>query len=193
MKKTLNIFSFELSKPNRGFSLVEIVIAVFAVTIMAMPIIWLVSSSRTDTSKAINYLRAMEIALETLEWVRTLPGQPAKIEEVIKNESRSLLDSNGKEMIAYSTGTNAKWPGQLAEKLVYSDQYKAAYFFREIKIENSLEAQPHEGKTAHSPYLKRVTVTVWWNEAKVPSTPSQPERSRKIVLAMLLLDGSRCY
>jgi hypothetical protein len=173
--------------------LAEIIIVVFAVTVLAMPIIWLMSSSRTETSKAINYLRAMEIALETLEWVRTLPGQPAKFEDILKNESRSLLDSNGKEMIAYDTAANEKWPGQLADKLVYPDQYKAAYFFREVKIENSLESQPQEGKTAHSPYLKRVTVTVWWNEAKVPARLNQPDRSRKIVLATLLLDGSRCY
>lgn len=179
--------SFRRARSGEGFSFAEVLVTVFAVSVMSIPITLLLSSSRADTSKAINYLRALEIGYETIEWVQTLPFHSSSFKEFTAKESRSLNDQGTGGMVFYNTGDNPKWNSALTKKITYPEQYKIPYFFREIKIDDvapSLE---------YGVYLKQVTVTVWWNEAQIPQKLDKPERMRKITLSTLLLDNSRGY
>jgi hypothetical protein len=177
----------------RGFSLVEIIMAVVAVTVMGVPIMWLLSSTRVETSRAINYLRALEIGYESIEWVQALAVDSPDFGTFSQDESRSLSGAKLGELVAYDVGQNPKWQAMMAKSLSYPEQYYSPYFFREIKIEDAVSPQEKTPKYSHAPFLKRVVVTVSWNEGKVPAKIDRPDRMRKIVLATLIFDDSQGY
>jgi hypothetical protein len=179
--------------PGRGFSFVEILMAVVAVTVMGVPIMWLLSSSRVETSRAINYLRALEIGYETIEWIQTLSVHSPDFGTFPQSESRSLSGGSLGEMVAYDVGQNPKWQAMMAKTISYPEQYYPPYFYREIQIEDAVSLQEKNANNTHASFLKRVVVTVSWNEGKVPVKIDRPERMRKIVLATLILDDSRGY
>lgn len=179
--------------PRRGFSFVEILMAVVVVTIMGIPVMWLLSSSRAETSRAINYLRALEIGHETIEWVQNLSVRSPDFGSFPQNESRSLSGSSPGEMVTYDLGQNPKWQARMAKSLSYPKQYYPPYFFREIQIEDAVSPLDKNANSTHASFLKRVVVTVSWNEGKVPLKIDRPDRMRKIVLTTLILDDSRGY
>ena len=167
--------------------------AVVVVTVMGVPIMWLLSSSRAETSRAINYLRALEIGYETIEWAQTLSVHSPDFESFSQSESRSLSGGSLGEMVTYKVGQNPKWQAMMAKNLSYPEQYYPPYFFREIQIEDAGSPQDKNANNTHASFLKRVVVTVSWNEGKVPLKIDRPDRMRKIVLTTLILDDSRGY
>ncbi|MFZ2957605.1 MAG: type II secretion system protein [Candidatus Ozemobacteraceae bacterium] len=172
-------------KRRRGFGFVEIVIAAVVMGFCAVPILWLVSSSRVETSKAINYLRALELANETIEWASVIPFEDPSgndLRRLMTGYSESLFNNRG-----LRTGSNPAWTQlPLANDPTYSNQYDTAFFYREVKVIDL----PQPGLKG---YVKKVTVTISWNEGKVPDNPSAtpPKRMRKIELSCLLFNDHK--
>jgi len=174
-------------KKSRGISLVEVLIAVLIVAVSSIPVIYMVTSSRTDTSKAINYLRAVELANEVIEW-----AQAVKFEDLDEGKFsafvQTLVDDSSGELKPVPVGVappeNANWAsGLAAENLMYSEQYCVAYFFREVEFEDI------PGSTnLNDGMLKKMTVRVKWNEAAVPSSVHNSDRDRQVELSVLLIN-----
>lgn len=171
-----------------GIGFVEIVIAVLVVTASAIPVIYMVTSSRTDTTKAINYLRAMELANEVIEWASATEFSqldPARF----SGFTRSLveLDSGGLRSgaVGVAVPEHPVWKNDnlMASGLNYSEQYLNAYFFREVRIENVNESY------LKPDLLKKLVVTVKWSEANPPANPNSDEdRNRQVELSVLILN-----
>ncbi len=172
---------------RRGWGIIEAVLAITAGAVLSIPLLWLYISTRSDTCKAINYLRALEIAQETTEWIQSTPLTQKTIETLTKM-SGSLVDPGTGNSALYPTSTNPKWAGDLSSKVDYPDQYKGMYFFRHIDI------VPVTGTgVPHGEYLYQVTVTVLWNENQPPAHLTDPVRAKKVVLSTLVGDERRGY
>lgn len=173
-----------------GLGFVEIVIAVLVISACAVPVVYMVTSSRTDTTKAINYLRAVELANEVIEW--------ASIAEFSKLDAStfsaftgSLVEESAGNVLpvslAVASPDNPVWKADnlMAGNLSYSEQYGHAYFFREVEITDVTDSylQPD--------LLKKVTVRVKWSEAHRPANINLPDdRSRQVELSVLLLNDN---
>lgn len=178
----------KIAKAGLGF--VEIVIAVLVISACAVPVVYMVTSSRTDTTKAINYLRAVELANEVIEWASV--AEFSKLDAItFAALTRSLVDeTSGNDLpvsLAVVAPNNQVWKADnlMAGNLTYSEQYGHAYFFREVEITdiNDSYLQPD--------LLKKVTVRVKWSEAHRPVNISLPgDRSRQVELSVLLLNDN---
>lgn len=179
--------------PCRGLSFPEVVVAVFVLGVCMAPLLWVLNSSRTDTAKAINYLRAVELANEAIEWATVapffLPGFTNSNVEQIQGSLVAVMGSKFEPAsIDVVSSSNPDWTASnlLADKLSYSEQYNSAYFYRSVKV-TDITAGITKG------YLRKVTVTVEWSEGKTPANPDQPgqDRNKKIVLNTLILDDKK--
>jgi len=171
-----------------GIGFVEIIIAVLVVTASAIPVIYMVTSSRTDTTRAINYLRAMELANEVIEWASV-----ARFSQLDSGSfsafTGSLVEYDSGNLrpvkVAVSSTENPVWKNDnlMADSLDYSEQYGNAYFFREVRIEDVNESY------IKPELLKKMVVTVKWSEAKTPANLNLAEdRSRQVELSVLILN-----
>jgi len=174
-----------------GISLAEVVVAVLVVGLSVVPLLWVLSSSKTDTSKAINYLRAMELANEALEWANVaLSSKKDFNNSDLSGVGGALIVSAGSTFVPASidvatlSKSNPEWVADnlLEKTLTYSEQYNSAFFYRTI------EAIDIPGGFTQG-YLKRVNVTVEWAEGRRPARPDLPGegRTKKIVLSALVL------
>jgi hypothetical protein len=181
--------------PNkkRALGLTEIIIALAIVVAAGIPILRMVTKSRTETSSSVNYLRAMELADEAIEWASV-----SKFKDVdnLKSLSGTIIEVNGSniEPVSINTSevTNEHWKGsEIFEKdLKYSDQYSRAYFYREISVEpitsknNDFEAN----------LLKKVNVTVRWCEGYMPKNINlASDRNREIQLSILVINDDNLF
>ena len=162
---------------SRGFSLVEVLVAIVVAAVLSVPILILTTSSRTETCKAINYLRALEIAHETVEWISATPLTAKAIEELKACEG---------SLQSYPTGANPLWPS--LKDITYPGQYSPAFFFRKIEIE-----PVSDSAVDYRDYLHKVVVTVLWSEGKTPVNSADADREKKIVLTTLVFDEGRGY
>ncbi len=178
-------------KNKRAIGLIEIVIAVIIVVGAGIPILKMVTSSRTETSSSVNYLRAVELADEVLEW-----ASASKFSEVDKlaNLSGSIIDDSTSSLstikINSTNAENVLWSGSeiFSNDLKYSEQYTPAFFYREIEVE------PVEGSYFAENLIKRVTVTVMWSEGYKPSNLNIPsDRNRQVMLSMLVINDENLY
>jgi type II secretory pathway pseudopilin PulG len=175
-----------LSKAVAGFSFVETVVAVGVSIIFFSGLIYFASTTRVETAKAGNYLRALQIAQETMELVQSAP-----LAEVMQNRIQifegSLIDPQTGQSIEIPINKDAAWQPSTKS---YPEQYNNCFFYRKISV-----SQPAE--TAQSRFLKTITVEVFWNEGKTPdkieSLGSEPERMRKISLSTMLFDEKEPY
>ncbi len=175
-------------KKRAGFSFVEILTGVLVFAGLSLPIIWVMTSTRTDTSKAINYLRALELAQETLEWIYLTPVD-SEFEKKVSSLNGSLLknEGGGYTPSPVDVSKNPFYSGRLLNSLSYPVQYSNAYFLRTVDV-SPVTTGPNAKR------LKRVTVSIRWNEGKVPANlevaGSQAEgaRMRKVVLSVLVMD-----
>lgn len=180
--------SLSLRKSRIGLSLVEVLIAVLVVAACAVPVVYMVTSARTDTSKAINYLRAMELANEAIEWASV--ARFSKVDSsVFSGLAGPITEADGSGLkpanIAVAAPANQVWSADdlTASALQYSEQYNNAFFFREIEIKDVSSPLVSPG------LLKKVTVTVKWSEGYRPANPNLPgDRSRQVQLAVLILN-----
>ncbi len=173
---------------NKGISFIEVLIAIAVVSACAVPIVYMVTSTRTDTSRAINYLRAMELANEAIEWASVVPYSKVT-PEIFSAFSEPISIDDGSNMkpasIAVGNPKNTVWSGDglTADSIAYSEQYNNAFFFREIKIEDVTDSY------VHADLLKKVTVTVKWSEGYRPANPNvSDDRSRQVQLSVLILN-----
>ncbi len=173
--------------PQRGFSLVEVVVA-FAISLVCFGgLIYFATSTRTETSKAENYLRALQIAQETIELIQSTPAEeltPAKLQMF----EGSLVNPASGKSVTLPVHPSAAW--QPTDK-TYPDQYTKAYFYRKIKL------KPVESGIPNSRFLKQVTVEVFWNEGKTPdkieAIGGDPDRMRKLSLPAVIFDEREPY
>jgi hypothetical protein len=148
----------------------------------------MVTSSRTDTSKAINYLRAMELANEVVEWASV--ARFADVDDSTFSALAGPITFDDGSMlktvdIAVGAPENDLWSsdGFTADSLAYSEQYNNAFFYREIQIEELEDSIVNEG------LLKKVTVTVKWNEGQRPANINVSDnRNRQVQLSVLILN-----
>lgn len=179
-------------RKRNGFGFVEVIIATLIAAVCSIPIIMMVSSSRSDTSRAINYLRAMELANEALEWAM-IATDAANLDMNLRSCGGSLLvdtgvGAPGPARVDATGPRNAKWDadGIISRDIGYSEQYNNAYFMRNISVAPVVSGLG----TGH---LSEVTVEVKWNEGRAPANMMDPagDRMRKIVLTTLVVHDGR--
>lgn len=173
---------------RHGIGFVEVVIAVLVVAVSAIPVIQMVTASRKDTTSAINYLRAVELANELVEWASV-----ARFSELDAGSfsafTRSLCEYDSDKLkpgaVHVVAPENPVWKNDMlmADALQYSEQYGNAYFFREVRFEDVNESY------LKPKLLKKMVVTVKWNEGKVPANINVGEdRNRQVELSVLILN-----
>ncbi len=180
---------------TKGFSFAEIMVAVAVLSVCIFPIFYLTNSSRTETTRAINYLRAVELANEVLEWCTI-----AKYEEITEMNMAAFTgsmtemtgDSIQTVILPTTAAENEIWKNDalVVDSLFYSEQYAHLYFYREVEV------QELTGLAGIDPSLiKKVSVTVSWSEASQPSNINNPkDRNRKLKVSMLIgNNGSLTY
>lgn len=154
-----------------GFGLIEVLIAMSVILFGIIPLLWLMTTTRVDTGKSINYLRGLELAHEGLEWAQTVPFD--SLEQLCQSDGTGSLFRG---VIKFHPGSRFK--GALANTIQYPAQYDTAYFYRTITC------CPVDEDSAG--FLKKVTVIVGWNEAKVPENLHCPDRMRMVKLSGLI-------
>lgn len=175
-----------LVKTNRGMSFIEVLLATVIASLLFSSIIWFVSSTRVATDKSTNYLRALQLAQETIDWVHALEFSDISEDKLSLLEG-SLVDSQTGHSVVFCRSTVD------GKELVmaYPDDYCKAYFYRKIVLEKQSDVKPF-GRL-----LKKVSVHVYWNEGQIPaqldSLSGEPDRMRKIMLSTLLFDEGGYY
>ncbi len=164
-----------------GFGLFEIVVAITVGVIAAVPLLWMVSSTRMETTKAINYLRALELANEVIDLANVVPFDKIEGATGVYN---GILNSAGIPVKQLPNGH--EWTTFVSDQnILYPDQYGIAYFYRDIKVEPITTRD-------YKRFLKKVKVSVEWNEARIPPNPNdnqgQNARMRKIILETLVFN-----
>lgn len=204
----------KLSHKNnkRALGLLEIVIAVAIVVATGFPILRMLTKSRTDTASSINYLRAVELADEALEWASAANlfdkdenGENSPSELNLIGLSGPIMEYDGSTIKPSKICTTKieynRWKNSQIFKtdLSYSPQYANAFFYRDIKIQ-SLNKNDRSGKTDPSysnlitfekDMVKMVTVSVYWCEGFTPSNfndISNESRAKKIELSLLVIN-----
>ncbi|HEY9070059.1 MAG TPA: hypothetical protein VIV61_07355 [Candidatus Ozemobacteraceae bacterium] len=179
-------------RDNTGFGFVEIIIATLIAAVCSIPIIMMVSNSRSDTSKAINYLRALELANEALEWA-SIATDTANLDMNLRSCGGSLIVDTGSgapgaARVDAVDPLNGKWSadGLITKNIGYSEQYNTAFFLRNISV-----VPVTTGIGAG--HLSEVTVEVKWNEGKAPANPIDPsgDRMRRITLKTLIVHDNQ--
>jgi len=175
-----------VNKPvsKQGFSMPEIVVAVTVFAFLAFPLYRSMQSVQTDTQKSINYLRAMELANEAIEYVKLLPLDQ-HFERNAEGFGGSILieraDSSF-EAARLITGENPRYGDDLAANLQYSSQYNPAYFYRTVEV-HRLSGANYAGLVC------KVIVTVYWdNSAVVSNLHDLTRKTSKVTLATLVTD-----
>ncbi len=172
---------------KKALSLIEIIVALTIAVFAGIPILRMVSSSRTETTNSINYLRAMELANEAIEWVNVTNFKD--LDNLGKILQESIVEQKGSNLtpgqIATTEAEYEKWKGSklFQKKINYSDQYVNAYFYRTIDVKEI------NNSTIKKNLLKKVTVTVKWSEGKKPSNLNvDSNRSKQIQLSVLVIN-----
>jgi hypothetical protein len=183
-----------MSRGRRAVSFIEICIGALVFAVLSLPIYVLMTSTRTDTASAVNYLRALELAQETVEWVTMIPVN-SDFDRTVEGLSGSLVKEEGRSFVPIDlpVGLNPQFSSALLTKARFPDGYVPAFFHRGVRVED------YKGVGDHRDGLKKVTVTIRWNEGKTPAvlepTLNQAEGSRmkKVSLAILVCDKNTLY
>ncbi len=170
-----------------GFSFIEIILATALAASLFAALIWLTTTTRAETGKSVNYLRALQLAQETIDWLNATPAGTLTAERLRLLEGSLVDPQTGK-----STGI---LPGMAADtassSITYPDDYCPAWFYRKITLAKPEPAYPG------ARFLRKITVEIFWNEGKRPTTTDSlsenPDRMRKISLSALLLDENEYY
>lgn len=172
---------------RNAFSFVEVIVAFAVGVIFFGGLIYFASTTRAETSKAENYLRALQIAQETIELAQSTP-----VEELTQRKMQifegSLVNPQAGKSVVLPFHAASPWQPQTRG---YPEQYTKSYFYRTIKIEPVETSQPN------ARFMRKVIVNIFWNEGRVPgkidSIGSDPDRMRKLSLAAVVFDESACY
>ncbi len=175
---------------KQAMSLVEIVVALMVAVAAAIPILQMMTKSNTETTSSINYLRAVELANETIEWA-SIASFSAVInqEKGLSSLSGPIINDGGSgftpESVAVNpTIENENWndPNIFKTELKYSDQYIPAFFYRVVNVE------PLDDFGGDM--LAKVTVTIKWCENSRPTNLNidSDERNRQVELSVLVIN-----
>ena len=171
-----------------AFTFTEVIIAIFVAAVLSLPIIYMVVSSRTDTARAISYLRAVELAHEVIEWVNVTPLNDETIMQLKEMEGSMTIAAGGAaQPRVFEMAPSARWE-PVMDNLSYDNEYVHSWFYRKIDIERV--SQPG---LDYDSYLFNVTVTILWNEGIAPDQPDFEDRERMVVVSTLALDETRGY
>ena len=172
---------------RRGFSFIEIVVAISVSLVFFGGLIYFASTTRAETSKAVNYLRALQIAQETIELVQSMPLADA-MQSGVQIFEGSLIDPQTGKSVKIPFHSSSGWQPQTK---TYPDQYNNAWFYRKVRID------PVPAGIANARFMRKISVDVYWNESKTPeridSIDAEPDRMRKLSLATLIFDESESY
>jgi type II secretory pathway pseudopilin PulG len=171
---------------KRAFSFVEIIVALTVSIVFFGGLIYFASSTRVETSKAGNYLRALQLAQETIELIQSAPHSDLT-QARLQLFDGSIINAHTGNSIKIPVHSASSW--QPATKK-YPEQYNNAWFYRKVRIEPA-------GSTSTSRFLRKISVDIYWNEGKKPdkidSIGAEPDRMRKLSLATLIFDESEHY
>jgi len=176
-----------LVRDSKAFSFVEIIVALAVSATFFGGLIYFASTTRLETSKAENYLRALQIAQETIELAQSTP-----IEELTQDKMQLFEGS----LVNPATGKSVRLPFHAASAWqpatkTYPEQYTNAYFYRKIKVE------PVDSSIPNARFMRKVIVEIFWNEGKVPnkvdSIGADPDRMRKLSLASVIFNEREYY
>lgn len=171
---------------KKGFTIAEIVIATVIFVVVFTGIFYMSTSTRAETSKSINYLRALELAQEAVDWINAAPFADVN-ETNLAILSGSLVDSSNGNSIKIPSGDNAK---KSIDETKYPKDYSKCYYYRTIKIDN-INGMPNNR------FLKKITVGIYWNEGKEPKRietgSGEPDRMRKLFLSTVIFDNKAYY
>ena len=178
-----------LKSCKSALSFPEIVVAIFVFSVLATPLYMLLSNTKTDTAKAIHFFRAMELAQEAIEWAQ-ITTVDKDYKKKIENYSGSIVVEDGKSFkpARINTQSNKLYGNQLltSNEVEYSSQYLPPFFFRTIEVKD-LSSSSIAGN-----FLKKVVVTVYWNDGKKAKNLHVPDgREKKVVLETLIFDGKK--
>jgi len=170
-----------------GFSFIEIIVATGVGLVFFGGLIYFASTTRVETSKAENYLRALQIAQETIELVQAMPVSEVTDSRVQIFEG-SLVDPGTHQSVKIPFHSSSGWQPQTK---TYPAEYCKAWFYRKIHI------VPVSAGIPNARFMRKLTVDVFWNENKTPerieSIGAEPDRMRKLSLSTLLFDESEVY
>lgn len=170
-----------------GFSFIEIIVATGVGLVFFGGLIYFASTTRVETSKAENYLRALQIAQETIELVQSMPVSEVTGSRVQIFEG-SLVDPDTHQSVKIPFHASSGWQPQTKN---YPAEYSKAWFYRKIRIAPLPTGMPN------ARFMRKLTVDVFWNENKTPerieSIGAEPDRMRKLSLSTLLFDESEVY
>lgn len=164
----------------------EIIVALTVSIIFFGGLIYFASTTRVETSKAGNYLRALQLAQETIELIQSAPHSDLT-QSKLQIFDGSIVNAHTGNSIQIPVHSASAW--QPATKK-YPEQYNNAWFYRKVKIEPA-------GGAPNSRFLRKISVDIYWNEGKAPdkidSISDEPDRMRKLSLATLIFDESEHY
>ncbi len=172
---------------RKGFSFVEIVVATGVGLVFFGGLIYFASTTRVETSKAENYLRALQIAQETIELIQAMP---------LSDTSGSNVQIFEGSLVDPGTGMSVKIPfnnssGWQPFTRTYPSEYSKSWFYRKVRI------APAPAGIPNARFIRKLTVDVFWNENKVPerieTIGAEPDRMRKLSLSTLIFDESEIY
>jgi len=174
-------------RKTHAFSFVEIIVAFAVSAVIFGGLIFFATTTRKETSKAENYLRALQIAQETIELAQSTP-----IEELTQSKMQifegSLVNPQTGKSVSLPFNTASAWKPKNG---MYPEQYNKAYYYRKVKIE------PVESSHPNARFMRKVIVEIFWNEGKIPekidSIGNDPDRMRKLSLAALVFDEREYY
>ena len=172
----------KINKNKKAFTLTEIVVATIVFITVFISLSLLTSASRTETSKSINYLRALELAQEAIDWVDNLPFSEVN-EDKLRFLEGSLIDSATNNSVTLTPGSNGK---NTVNGVKYPDDYTKCYYYRTFEIID-----------LPSRFIKKVKIGVYWNEGKMPSkietVSGEPDRMKKLFLSTIVFDEKAYY
>lgn len=167
---------------RRAFTMTEIAVAVTVFTMVFIGLSLLTTSSRKETSRSINYLRALELAQEAIDWVDSAPFSEVT-DANLEFLKGTLVDPATNNSISITPSTNDK---NSIESFVYPEDYTKCYYYRTAEIED-----------LGNRFIKKVKIGVYWNEGSVPknieTTSNEPDRMRKLFLSTIIFDEKAYY
>lgn len=174
-------------KGRKGFTITEIIVATAVFVVLFSAIMWMSTSSRAESSKSINYLRALELAQEGIDWVNSTPFGDVT-DSNLSFLHGSLVDPSTGDSIKMPVAENAK---NSVSETKYPQDYSKCYFYRTVKIEELNSSVPY-GR-----FLKKVTIGIYWNEGKTPkkieAASGEPDRMRKLYMSTIIFDDKAYY
>lgn len=172
---------------RKAFTVTEIVVAssIFIVIFFALSL--LTTTSRTETSKSINYLRALELAQEAVDWVNAAPFDQVN-DNNLELLRGSLVSASDNQSVKIPVGNNASSGG--VQEPHYPNDYNRCYYYRTVEIE------PLNG-VPNNRFLKKIVIKIFWNEGKAPNqlepASGEPDRMNKLILSTIIFNEKEYY